>query len=134
METTTYASSSFLSETANKIRFENQIATEDIEILSFENVSENDELIIVLHSHLFLSGKYEVVLRSGGKINILISEIVSLKLAGQKYDWQNFYHQPYIRMRNIGILLPGDNFYLIKHYLIPEQFLLKIILGRVTDN
>jgi len=118
-----------------KVRFENQIMTEGVKIVDCELENDKGILVISLYSQLLTDNQIEVFMQ-GSKISILISEQLNLNTQAPlpKYNWQNFYPQSYTRLRNISILLPGNNFFLLKHRLISEKSLLKIFLGRLTDN
>ena len=127
-------------EIANKInsgniRFVNQEVTNEIKIVDYLEEPENGQFMISLYSHLFLENQVKVFLRNN-KLILFINEQVDSTRSSMIYvsDWQSYYPQSYTRMRNVSLLLPGDNFFLLRHFLISEKFLLKIFLARLADN
>lgn len=117
-----------------KIQLGHTFETDKIKIVDYEDIGEKGLSIITLYSQLFFEDRFKVAVHSN-RINIIISELIegnSPELA--RYDWQGYSKQSYFRMRNISLLLPGDNFYLLRHFLVPEKFLLKIILGHPVVN
>jgi hypothetical protein len=118
-----------------KIQFGNQENSSELEIVDFVKEPESGQFVISLYSELFANNQLKVFIREN-KIIIFITEQVNSYKSATIYvsDWQSFYPQSYTRMRNVSLLLPGDNFYLLRHFLISEKYLLKIFLGRLVDN
>jgi len=105
---------------------------EKVEIVDY--VEDNDSLVISLYSALFLEDSFRFFFH-GNKLVVVISERVqSMRPNMPVVDWHRFSGATYERLRNVSIFLPGDNFYLMRHFLVPEQYLLKLFLGQVTDN
>lgn len=113
------------------INFVNPATTGDVRIMNYMVIPEKDQLEILLYSHLFSNNHVDVLLR-GNKVVLIITEKVEAGQSATIYvsDWQSFYPRSYQRMRNVSLILPGDNFYLLRHDLIPDEFMMKIILGR----
>ncbi|HKI89134.1 MAG TPA: hypothetical protein VKA38_08910 [Draconibacterium sp.] len=117
-----------------KLPLLNLSGTDEVKIVDYEAIGGKGLFIISLYSQLFFEDRFKVTVHNN-RLKIIISEIIegnSLSMA--RYDWQNYAKQSYVRMRNISLLLPGDNFYLLRHFLVPEKFLLKIILGHPVEN
>jgi hypothetical protein len=76
---------------------------------------------------IFLNGHY---------LTLIVSEHKEISRPVQIHNnqWGLLYHQDYEVMKNVDIWLPGDNFYLIKHYLMPGNEILKIFLGEMHMN
>ena len=120
--------------TIQKLQLGNILETDEIKIVDYEAIGKKGLFIISLYSQLFFEDRFKVTVHSN-RMNIIISELVEgSSPALARYDWQDYSKQSYFRMRNISLLLPGDNFYLLRHFLVPEQFLLKIILGHPVEN
>lgn len=70
---------------------------------------------------LFLNGHY---------LTLIISESKEAKrpLHLKNVEWDLYRQYKYEVMRNIDVWLPGDNFYLIKHFFVPESRELNIVL------
>lgn len=117
------------------IQFVNPVTTGDVRIMDYLEIPEKDQFVISLYSRLFSDNHVDVLIR-GNKIVLLITEKVETGQSATMYvsDWQSYYPLSYQRMRNVSLILPGDNFYLLRHALIPDEFMLKIILGRITEN
>ncbi len=109
--------------------------TDEVKVIEYREVPDKNQIVVSLHSALFSENQIQVLIR-GNKVIILITEqVVSGKTAGVYFsDWQSFYPQSYSRIRNVSFMLPGDNFYLLRYIQIPEEFFLKIILGRLINN
>ena len=117
------------------IQFGNKEMTSEIKIIDYQEEPEKGQLEISLYSRLFSVGQLKVFVRNN-KVIIFITEQIDSNRTSRMYvsDWQSFFPQSYTRMRNVSLILPGDNFYLIRHFLISEQFMLKIFLGKLIDN
>ena len=90
---------------------------------------------ISLYSQLFSENTIKVFIREN-KLIIFVTEIVDCRESASFYvsDWQNYFPQSYTRMRHVNLLLPGDNFFILRHFLVPEKFLLKIFLAKPSEN
>lgn len=105
---------------------------DNIEIVDY--TEENENLVITLYSMLFLEDNFRFFIH-GNKLVIVVTEKVqSAQRDMPVLDWQRFNGYVHERLRNVSIFLPGDNFVLLRHFLIPEKYLLKIFLGQITDN
>lgn len=119
----------------NKIKFGKRGDSDDVQIVNYIEKPEQGKIIISLYSQLFSGNQLNVFIRDN-KIVLFITEVIKSDASETKYvsDWQNFYPRTYTRMRSVSLFLPGDNFFLMRYFLIPEEFMLKIILGQVTEN
>lgn len=117
------------------IHFLNPDLAQDIHIVDHHEMAEKGQLVISLYSPLFSHNQIKVFIR-GNKIVLFITEKVEADQSAALYisDWQNFYPRSYFRMRNVSLLLPGDNFYLLRHVLIPDELMLKIVLGKAATE
>lgn len=118
-----------------KVYFENRELINEVRIVDFLEDPEKGQLIISLYSQLFSDSQLKISIHDS-KVVIIVSELIGFNKSTTAYvsDWQSYSQQSYVRMRNISLLLPGDNFYLLRHFLIPEKFLLNIIIGKLIDN
>lgn len=117
------------------LQFINRETTRELKVIDFLEEPEKGQFIISLYSQLFSENQLKVFIRDN-KVVIFVTEKINCNRTSAIYvsDWQNYFPQSYTRMRNVSLILPGDNFFLLRHLLIPEQFLLKIFLGRLSDN
>lgn len=113
----------------------NEKDEEEIKIVDFLEENEENKFVVSLYSALFAASQLKISIR-GSQIVLLISEQVEATRSRSMFvsDWQSYNPQSYVRMRTVSLLLPGDNFFLLRHFLIPENHLLKIFLGRLADN
>ena len=112
--------------------FKIQDTHDNVEIVDY--TEEGGNIIISLYSLLFAEEKFRIFLHDD-KLVIVVSEIVQSNQEEMPIvDWHRYSRRTYERFRNVSIILPGDNFYLLRHFLIPEKFLLKIFLGQIADN
>jgi hypothetical protein len=118
-----------------KVHFRNQEISNEAQIVDYFENPENGQLIISLYSHLFAENQQKIYIREN-KLIIIVSELIHTYKSNSVYvsDWQSFCQQSYVRMRNISLFLPGDDFYILRHYLVPEKFLLNIIIGKLVKN
>lgn len=117
------------------VRFDNQELTNEVKIVDYFEDLLKGQLIISLYSRLFSESQLKISIRDS-KVIIIVSELIGFNKSETMYvsDWQSFSQQSYVRMRNISLLLPGDNFYLLRHFVVPEKFLLNIIIGKLIEN
>ncbi len=107
----------------------------EIKIIDYLKETGNGQYLITLHSEVLVDNELVVIVREN-RVILLVTEKVYPQRSGNVFtsDWQSFYPKSYIRMRNVKILLPGDNFYILRHFQIAESFLLKIFLGKMNEN
>ncbi len=114
---------------------QNKQEPEKVKILDFVSNPEMQQQELTLQSQFFTEEPVNVSVH-GNKLNLIVSELVDVSRSTkfQHYNWQSYFYQSYTRMQNITVFLPGDNFFIIKSFLVPEKFLLKIILGQLIKN
>ena len=118
----------------SKVQLVNQMFNDEVKIVDYEAMGKKGLFMITLYSQLFFEDSFKIMVHNN-RLSIIISELIEgSSPAFQQYDWQGYSKQSYVRMRNVSLMLPGDNFYLLRHFLVPEQFLLKIILGHPVEN
>lgn len=87
------------------------------------------ELTNIKHDNyrLFQNGQY---------LNLIISEEIEIErpVYLHNVNWGQYAQLKYDVMKRIIILLPGDNFYLVKHNIIPQEKILNIYLSRMQYN
>ena len=103
-----------------------------VEIVDYKEDKGN--LVITLFSVLFHEDNFRFLLHENKLVIVITEKVQSARQDIPVVDWHRFNGSTYERLRNVSIYLPGNNFYLLRHFLIPEKFLLKVILGQVTDN
>jgi len=93
--------------------------------------NEKGQIIILLSSLLFSDDNVKIFIREN-KMVIVVTEVVDTSHSATEFvtDWQRFAKNSYERIHNINLILPGDNFFLLRHYILPEKYLLKAILGQ----
>jgi hypothetical protein len=103
------------------------------EMIDFKRVNQYYNIAI---GNIILSNDSYRIFLNGHYLTLIISESKEAKrpLHLHNIEW-NFYRQyKYEVMKNIDIWLPGDNFYLVKHYLVAESNVLNIVLGKTIIN
>ncbi len=118
-----------------RVHFGNHEISNEIKVIDFLEETDEGQFVISLYSELFSESTLKVFIREN-KLVLFITEYVETAPRAALYvsDWQSFYPQSYTRMRNVSLILPGSNFFLLRHFLVPEKYLLKILLGQVIDN
>lgn len=114
---------------------QNKQKPKKVKILDIVSNPKTKQHELTLESQLFSEEPVNVSVH-GNKLNLIVSELVDVSRSTklQHYNWQSYFYQSYTRMQNITVFLPGDNFFMIRSFLIPEKFLLKIILGQLIHN
>lgn len=105
----------------------------EIKLVDFQKIRRTHLLQLELNNlkednyRLFLKGHY---------LTMIITEIrsISKPVYVHNMDWRLINNNEYEVMKSVDIWLPGNNFYLIKHYAIPEDQTLKIFLGQMHVN
>lgn len=105
----------------------------DIKIIDFQKMHKN--YLLQLGVSNISKDNYRIFIK-GFYLTLILSEPkeINRPIRVHNMNWSIYSQRSYELMRNIDIWLPGDNFYLIKHYSVPEEELLKIILCKVHKN
>lgn len=84
-----------------------------------------------IHSDLILKDNYTISL-TDDKLIIVVSEIREFIKPSYIHNIQTSYSETntYERIRSMDIYLPGKNFYIVRHYVIPAKNLLHIVLSK----
>ena len=116
-------------------QMESQETNKEVQIVDYLNETEKGQFLITLYSPFFSENQTDVIVREN-RIILFITEKVYMSQSDTTYisDWHSFYPKSYTRLRNVKVLLPGDNFFLLRYFQISENFLLKIFLGKLDDN
>lgn len=103
-----------------------------VEIVDFISNIKNNRYHLILHSSLFTHEPVQIKTNEN-KLILIIDELKHTPRNKQmpQNNWERFYYHSYARLHNISFLLPGDNFFLVQSILVPENFLLKIILAQL---
>ncbi|MCY1723129.1 hypothetical protein OU798_22465 [Prolixibacteraceae bacterium Z1-6] len=122
-------------EYSGKISFGNRDAAEDLRIVDYMKLTENGESVITLYSQQFFNNQIKVRLK-GEKISLILTEFVDARRSAQAVfnTWEVLNKHSYTRIHNISIMLPGDNFYILRNYEVADDLLLKIVLSPMLDN
>jgi hypothetical protein len=118
-----------------KIYFGDYEISKEIRIVDFMKKTEAGESIITLCSPQFLDNPVKVAIRNN-ILSIIISEFVDARKTVwiPINDWEQYTRHSYMRMHNVRIELPGDNFYILRHFVIPEKFFLRVVLGQLIKD
>lgn len=107
----------------------------EVKLVDYTRDLEKEQIIILLSSLLFSGNNVRIYIREN-KMVVMVTEVVDTTYSPTNFvtDWQRFTKRTYERMHNLNLVLPGDNFYLLRHFVLPEKYLLKIILGKMVKN
>jgi hypothetical protein len=105
----------------------------DIKIIDFQKIHKYHVLELDILN--LTEDNYRVFIK-GNYLTVIVSEPKEIKrpVRVHNMNWNINSQANYEVMKNVDIWLPGNNFYLIKHYTVPESQLLTIILGRMHMN
>ncbi|WP_321371960.1 hypothetical protein [uncultured Draconibacterium sp.] len=92
------------------------------------NTDSNLELL--LQSPLFIRTPRNIKIE-GDRLTLTLEEFVRAEYPDRapEFAWASFFYHSYVRFHHISFLLPGDDFYMIKSAVVPEDLYLKIVLG-----
>lgn len=92
------------------------------------NTDSNLELL--LQSPLFIRTPRNIKIE-GDRLTLTLEEFVRAEYpdGAPEFAWASFFYHSYVRFHHISFLLPGDDFYMIKSAVVPEDLYLKIVLG-----
>ena len=107
----------------------------EVKLVDYTRDLDKGRIIIILSSLLFADNNVKIYIRDN-KMAVVVTEIVDTTYSPTSFvtDWQRFTQRTYERMHNLNFVLPGDNFFLLRHFVLPEKYLLKIILGKMVEN
>ncbi len=114
---------------------ENQKVVKDLSIVDYMKKTASGESVVTLCSQQLFSNSIKVRVRDE-KIILIISEYVDARrtsLQGQN-TWEALYKHSYSRIYTIRIMLPGDNFYILRNYELSDKIFLKINLQKSIEN
>jgi len=105
--------------------------TNDIRLVDFVRDPQKGQIIIFLSSLLFSDDNVKILIHDSRMV-VIVTETVKNLYSSRDFitDWQRYTQHSYERIHNINIILPGDDFYLLRHFVLPEKYLLKVILGQ----
>ncbi len=111
------------------------IKKNDFDINMVDYNSDKHYLEISL-SYLNLSNDNYRLFLNGHYLTLIVSEVKEAKrpLHLHNMDWNIYRQHNYEVMRSLDVWLPGDNFYLVRHFLVPGNKILKIVLGKGLNN
>ena len=110
-------------------------AHKEVKLVDYTRDLEKGKIIVILSSLLFAENNVKIYIREN-KMVVVVTEVVDTTYSPTSFvtDWQRFTQRTYERMHSLNLVLPGDNFFLLRHFVLPEKYLLKIILGKMVEN
>lgn len=105
----------------------------EIKLLDFQK--KNQLYLLQLELKSIRIDNYRIFLKDR-YLTLVVSEIRELEKPVYLHNmsWQEVDSEGYEVMKNIELWLPGDNFYLVKHFFVPASNLLNIYLGRSSEQ
>ena len=94
------------------------------------NYNPDSNLELLLQSPLFIRTPRNIKIM-GDRLTLTLEEFVQADYPDRaaEFAWASFFYHSYVRFHHISFLLPGDDFYMIKSAVIPQDLYLKIVLG-----
>ncbi len=104
-----------------------------IELVNFQKSTKH--FILQLSVINLESDNYRLFLK-GSCLTLVVSEPheYSRPIHIHDINWKIYNHQSYEVLKHSEIILPGDNFYIVRHFAYPESQLLEVILGNTYGN
>ena len=105
----------------------------DISLVDFQKM--NKIYMMTFNTTKLDEDSYRVFLK-GHYLTLIISEpkVISKPFYTHKINWHSFAHNSYEVFKTVDVWLPGNNFYLIRHYMMPGNQVLRILLGELHHN
>ncbi len=111
----------------------NRESNELVKLISFKRSTDyfvlrlNVKNIDVKNYRLFIKGKC---------LTVVISEMhqYSKPTYIQNFSWYDFNKESYEILKSVDVWLPGDNFYMMRHFVYPYEELLELMLGVKNKN
>jgi hypothetical protein len=105
----------------------------EIEMIDFQAFQQH--YLLKLSALKLTDDNYRIFV-NGHNLSLIFSEIKEIKrpIYTRNMTWNLNKQQNYEVMKSVDVWLPGNNFYLIKHYLVPEYQMLHVILGKTNIN
>ena len=115
--------------------YTNSEVGKEVKLVDYTRDLDKGQIIILLSSLLFSDNNVNIYIHENRMV-VVVTEIVDTTYSPNNFvtDWQRFTKRTYERMHNLNLVLPGDNFFLLRHLVLPEKYLLKIILGKTMEN
>jgi hypothetical protein len=120
--------------TANTIQKTNDQSNR-VKIVDFISNHKKNKHELILYSPLFTRDPVQLKTKDN-KLILIVEERVdhSENNLRQQDNWARLYYHSYARIHNISFLLTDKSFVLVKYVLVPQNFLLKIVLTQVLVN
>ncbi len=102
----------------------------NVNITGFSYNYVKNQYKLSIYSDLFFKDNYSVSLIDN-RLMVVISEIKEYNKPSyiHNFNWNTANSQTYERIRSMDVILPGNDFYLIRHYVIPDRKMLHVILS-----
>jgi len=107
-------------------------STNNVKISGFYSSPQGNGWELNLFSPLFYQEPNNIKV-NGNKLIVTLEEPVITFYPDKKTEhaWGSFFYHTYIRFHRVIFLLPGENFFMVKSVLIPENLMLKVILAPI---
>ncbi len=107
-------------------------STKNVQITGFYSSPQGAGWELILYSPLFKKEPNNIKVNDN-KLVITIEESVKTLTQDRfpEYAWGNYFYHSYVRFHQVIFLLPGDNFFMVKSVLIPDELMLKVILAPI---
>lgn len=105
----------------------------DVSLVDFQKL--NKIFMITFNTMKLDDDSYRVFLK-GHYLTLIISEpkVISKPTHIHNLNWHSFSHSNYEVFKSVDVWLPGNDFYLIRHYLLPGNQVLRVLLGEMHHN
>ncbi len=119
----------------NKIYMNSMINKNKIEIKLISLQKTNDRFLLQIELNNLRGDNYCILLK-GNYLTLIISDKkeISKPVYTRNIDSREFDQPGYEIVKSVDFWLPGDNFYVLKHYFVQADQLLNIYLSRIRSN
>ncbi len=107
--------------------------TADVKADRVNFVKKDGVYTLQVDMHLLKKDNYRIFLK-GNTLSLILFEEKQLSrpVHLHHFNMHSFDSLDYEIMKTVEFCLPGGHFYLIKHYFVPQQNRLNILLGKVS--
>lgn len=108
---------------------ENQVSN-NVELFDFEYNKDRSTFVLTFKSNLFKDNNYRISVESN-VLSIQVREQNMVKKPNyfDSYDMLVYNNYTYERIKTVDFVLPGDNFFVVNHYALPDSNTLKVYLN-----
>jgi hypothetical protein len=119
----------------NKLYKPYMINNSDLEIKLVNFQKNKNKFLLQVELDIMGNDNYRLLIK-GNYLTLIVTEKkeISRPIYIHNINWRLFDNSEYEVMKSVDFLLPGNNFYLVRHFFVPADKILNIYLARIHYN